>query len=75
MSEKVLETIRRITGFDATDQNDLQIQVPWDSFTQVELVLALEAEFNLRFSADEIEKFRTIEKIVQSIEGKLGKAN
>lgn len=43
----------------------------WDSFSHLELILALEDEFNIMFEAEEISEMLTPELVVQSVKDKI----
>jgi acyl carrier protein len=43
----------------------------WDSFAQINLMLAIEAEFSVEFESDEIGELLSIELIVRALEGRL----
>ena len=43
----------------------------WDSLGQLNLLMELEREFNIKFSLDDIEKGRTLKNIIVLIEEKL----
>ena len=42
----------------------------WDSFQQLNLVLALEQEFGIQFNPEEIEVMKSVDSIVQLLKGK-----
>jgi len=43
----------------------------WDSIMHVEIIVAVEEHFNLKFSTKEIEKFKNVGDIMDGILGKL----
>ena len=43
----------------------------WDSFTHLELILALEEEFNIMFEPEEISEMLTPELVIRGVEDKL----
>jgi len=46
----------------------------WDSFKNVEILLACENKFNIRFRSKEIDSMRTVGDLVAAIELKLANA-
>ena len=44
---------------------------PWDSLSDVNLILALERKFNLRFSLGELDCMRSIGAIIDAIKNKM----
>jgi len=46
----------------------------WDSFKNVEILLACEKEFNIRFRSKEIDAMRTVGDLAAAIELKLANA-
>ncbi len=64
---------------DALDQPDLQINAEttaedvdgWDSFNHINIVVATEAGFGIKFHTAEIEEVRTVGELVDLIEKKL----
>ena len=43
----------------------------WDSLTHIELVVAIEKHFNIKFSAGEIQKFANVGEMCESIAGRV----
>lgn len=52
-----------------TTANDIE---DWDSLTHVQLIVALEKHFNIRFTSLEIQKFKNVGDICRAIEAKAG---
>ena len=46
----------------------------WDSLTHIELILAIEMRFNLKFSLGELQTLKRIDNLVQLISEKLNEA-
>lgn len=44
----------------------------WDSLKHIELILMLEDEFKIRFSANEVNAIRSLDDIVEKIKAKNG---
>jgi acyl carrier protein len=74
MEERLQQVFRKVFN-DADliiDQNtsakDIDI---WDSLTHMELIAAIEEEFSIRFSFDEVMRFHTVGDLMRSILGKI----
>lgn len=72
MKDKIIKIIADRTeqslDFLRANQNKQRL---WDSLQKVEIVLALEEEFDLMFEPEEIESMLDIEAIVNLIQGKV----
>jgi acyl carrier protein len=44
----------------------------WDSLKHIELILMLEAEFQIRFSGAEVTALRSLDDIVEKVRSKIG---
>lgn len=44
----------------------------WDSFNHVNIVVAIESQFGIKFNAAEVEELRAVGELVNLIEKKLG---
>lgn len=44
----------------------------WDSFAQMQIVLAIEAMFGIKFSTDEVTEFKNVGDMVNVIEKHIG---
>jgi acyl carrier protein len=51
-----------------TTSNDIE---DWDSFTHINLILAIEHEFGIEFKQNEIQRFANVGELANSIEKKL----
>jgi acyl carrier protein len=52
-----------------TTANDIE---EWDSLTHVQLIVALEQHFNIRFTSLEIQKFKNVGDLCRAINAKVG---
>jgi acyl carrier protein len=46
----------------------------WDSFTHINLIIAIEMEFGIKFKQNEIQNFANVGELIHSIETKLAAA-
>jgi acyl carrier protein len=51
-----------------TTANDID---DWDSFTHINLIIAIELEFGIEFKQNEIQNFANVGEMIHSIETKL----
>lgn len=68
MIDKIREILTDITGdnYDNITENTI-ISEKWGSLTQMELVIALENEYNTKFSMKQIASMKTVKDILESI--------
>lgn len=72
MKEKVVEILAEVTNISAeellkkADSKDL-----WESLTNVEIIIALEEEYEVCFEQEEIAEMNSVNKIVNILESKL----
>ncbi len=75
----ILDTVKKITAeqldvveAEITDVAHFQDDLGADSLDQVELVMALEEEFDVQIPDEDAEKIRTVNEAVKYIQEKLG---
>jgi acyl carrier protein len=77
------EILKQLTDIfkDVLDNNDIALNETttandveeWDSLTHVQLVVAIEKHFKLRFSSGEIRNWKNVGEMCQAIESRLNK--
>jgi acyl carrier protein len=78
MNDQIFDQVRRLASelFDvpagqiAADSSPATLE-NWDSVQQLNLVLALEEEFGVKFEPEDMEKMQTIGQVTQAVENKL----
>ena len=69
--EEIIDLVSNLTKVSGKTLHEQQeIEDHWDSFSKVEIALALESRFEVDFSAEEITECRSIKKINQILETK-----
>lgn len=72
MDRRFREVVEAVLGIDAsrlTDADSPQSVPQWDSVTHLQLLLALEGEYGVQFSPDDMAKLSTIGAIRQRLDG------
>lgn len=71
--KKVILNVLELEDFDMKDETTAD-QVPgWDSLNHINVILAIEKEYNLKFKGIEILKIKNIGELQQLIDSKLQK--
>jgi len=76
MEDKVCRIVSDIFNLDPLEvKQDLSFESleNWESLTQLNLILALEEEFNIHLSPADIQKIKSIQSIVSVLSGSLAK--
>ena len=72
MEEKVINIISSITKIKEDElKNSLDKENLWNSLNRVEIIIAIEDEFDISFSQEEISEMKTISQIYEVIKGKI----
>ena len=72
MKNKIISIISKTTKkTDSEIYDNINEKGLWDSFTHLELILALEEEFNVMFDPEEIAEMLTAQLVVKAVEVKL----
>lgn len=72
MNEKVLEIVSKIAKKPVSEiQEKMDATKLWDSLLHVELIIALETEFNVFFSQEEIVQMDTPTKVIEQVSQKV----
>ena len=77
MLQRVREIIADVTGnpVQAVNESSAQQTVDgWDSLAQINIIVAVESEFGISFTADEIHSLNTVEKILGRLQSTSAKA-
>jgi len=75
------ETIQQFNTIfiDILDNDDIHLEEDtiaedveeWDSLTNIQLIVAIEKHFNIRFTADEIDSYKNVGEMCQGVISKL----
>lgn len=68
---QIFRTVLNNDGISLTRQTTAADVPEWDSLNHVELVLAIEKHFNIRFKFDELQKFKNLSEMCDNISSKL----
>lgn len=72
MEERVIQVISSIINQPIEElRNKLNEIDLWDSLNKVEIIIALEDEFDISFTQEEISKINTINEACELIKGKI----
>lgn len=72
MEEKVLEILKDLFELDAVDETCSQTTCEnWDSMGQLNLVVELESEFDVRLEPEEIGDMKSFNDIIRILKSKL----
>lgn len=73
MENKVLEIIEGLLGIDHKEMlENLGNKDIWDSFTRVEVLFAVEEEFDVSFEQDELSEINTPASLCHILKSKVG---
>lgn len=72
MEEKVLEILKNLFGLDTADETCSQITCEkWDSMGQLNLVVELESEFDVKLEPEEIGEMKSFDDIIRILKSKV----
>jgi acyl carrier protein len=74
IDKRVRQTVADVLGVPGEDISlaSSRTNTPeWDSLKHIEIIMAIESEFDVRFSVDEIEAFRSCGDIVRTMQARL----
>lgn len=66
----ILSELFNVSTTEISDAFAMENTESWDSLRHMELIVSLESEFNVQFTADEITEMLTFEKIAAILSGK-----
>lgn len=73
MKEKIIQIISEITKISLHElKQKADIPKMWPSLMHIEIIIALEDEFNIRFDVEDIAKMDTVNEIIQHVSNELG---
>ena len=68
---RIIRDVLDVGDVDVTASTSANDVPEWDSLTHVELVVAIEKYFKIRFASDEIRRFKNVGEMCASIEKRL----
>ena len=72
MEDKIIEIISSVSKIDKNELAEKKdVEKLWESITHVEVVVALEEEFDIMFEQDEIADMTTVSKIINLVNSKV----
>ncbi|MFJ7825266.1 acyl carrier protein [Psychrobacillus sp. NPDC096623] len=75
LKQQINEILAETLEVNASDTNlfDRESNATWDSLKHLEIIMAIEEEFDIRFSSDEVTKVMNAEDIYKLVEEKHSK--
>jgi acyl carrier protein len=67
--QKLIEIAKKVLNFEVNENSKLG-EESWDSLAHINLFMAIEEEFNIKFTPEEIMQTTTIKDILRLIESK-----
>jgi acyl carrier protein len=71
MEKKVIETAKKLFGEGINENSQIGFNEKWDSLGQINLFMALEKEFGVKFDYEEITSNTSIKDIINLLKNKL----
>ena len=69
MTERVIKVMSKVFGCPVTVESTIETVAEWDSLRHMELIVALEHEFDVMFATDELAELVTVPRIVEACAG------
>ncbi len=68
--QKVFQTVFEDETLEVTDKTSPKTMEKWDSFAHVDIIVGLEEEFDVKFTAEEVDKLSTVGELKRALEAK-----
>lgn len=76
MKDEIMNLVSAVSKLPISQlEETFQKKVIWDSLTNVEIIMTLEEEFNIRFCEQEIGDITTLSQLVSTVKNKLYEEN
>ena len=69
MTDRVLSVMSKVFGCPVTEESTIETVAEWDSLRHMELIIALEHEFDVQFRTEELAELVTVPRIVEACAG------
>ncbi len=72
---EIFQTVFNLPELELTDDLTAKNMLEWDSFSHINLIVAVEEEFGIRFSSDELNGLMSVGDLKKLISEKLSSSN